>query len=172
VAGFEVHVADGQAAQFRGANAGVEQKIDDAAVAGGGRDDVLTWSLAGALVGRALVHGGQEGFDLGLAEGIDEPLFGSGLRNVAHDVAGGDAFGDGPAPESRQRGVMADERFLAEGRETVEESFDVGLGDIGDEWIAGEVAGQLFEDDGVELDCVLAEPPGIAFEEESLDADG
>lgn len=105
---FEVHVADGQAAELAGAEAAVQEEIDDGAIARGGGVAVPARALARALIGSGFVHGVQERFDLELAEGLNHTLFRDGRGNVADDVARGQALVHRPAPQGRETGVMAE----------------------------------------------------------------
>jgi len=120
-------------------------------------------------VGTGFAQGVEHGADVGFGEGDDAALFGTGALDLAGEVGGGEAFGDGPGPQGGEAGVVVEEGFVGDGVLGGEEGFDVGFGDGVEDGIAGEVELEFAECVLVFVEGVLAESSRLTGQHESAD---
>jgi len=91
-----VEIVDAQVAQLGGADAGVEEDEQDAAIPVGDGGELL---FADGSPGFLLVANGKQGLDFGLGEGVYDGLAGAGRLDGADDVGGDEFLLGSPAPE-------------------------------------------------------------------------
>ena len=106
-----VVVGDGEAAEFAGADAGVEEDEDEGAVAAAQVGGAGVAAAGTVAVGAGLFDGAQEGVHLLTGEGLHGGGGWAGRGDLGGDVGGGVALGYGPAPEAAQGGVGVEDGF-------------------------------------------------------------
>lgn len=102
-----VKIADAQVAQFRRADAGIDQKVENSFVAQFGGTGVRGCGPA-AIVGivAAATARSDHSIEVALGEGDNVSLLWLGTRDAAHDMLGGLVIFDGPGPERGIGGMM------------------------------------------------------------------
>lgn len=102
-----VKITDTQVAQFRRADAGIDQQIENSFVAQFGGTGVRGCGPA-AIVGivAAATARSDHSIEVALGEGNNVSLLWLGTRDAAHDVLGGLVIFDGPGPERGIGGMM------------------------------------------------------------------
>lgn len=183
-AGSEVDVADVEATEFAGADAGVEEDADQGCIAELLEVRQLRCGLWGVVPGCAVRAGVEEGGDLGAGEWFDHGLLGARDVDLAGEVFRGVAFVDAPGPEGAEAGVYVFDGFGAEGfgrafgdagrcefcaQELIEEGAEVGQGDLFELEVVAEVGLESAEGEGVVADGVGAAAGDLFVEEEAGD---
>lgn len=149
---IDVGIGDGEAAELRGAHAGIEQSTNDGLIAEGcgprvGRERAVRQVGAGVLAGV------QHCDALRAGVGVDGALFRFGARDGADDVLGDGALTLCPGPQRGEGNVNVEEALFAErfGRardesvlvalwfvpKVIEQTPDVVSSDLADRWIPG-----------------------------------
>ena len=174
---------DVEVAEFAGADAGVEEQVDDGLVADAGGPGVGAFAFAGAGVGAGGLAEVEHGLNVVLGEGDDGALFGPGAGYGADDVLVGEALFGGPGPARGEGGVDVEDGFFGEGfggtggdagggdgslAEVGEEGVDLLGGDLIEEGVAEEPV----EDVLVGVEGVGGELLGAFLQDESLDGLG
>ena len=110
LAGLGVVIANRQATQFGGAQATVEQNLDQRAVAGGGAAFVGKAAPVTGLGLAAQLAGFEQGFDLFLVEGLDLGFLKLWGRDAVYRI-GDPKFSLGPSEEGRERDPVVADRL-------------------------------------------------------------
>ena len=155
-------------AEFRGAQAGIEQDQDDEAVtlSGLGIEGIGTGLLAQARIGFGATGGAQQRTDIGLGKWNDIGLGRFRAGHLDEDLHRYNLFGFHPGPERRQTGVVVSGGFGGEGLgQRSQKADNVIVVDGGDIEVRAEVSGEFTEGIFIIGDGVGGElfGPGIEF---------